>query len=86
MFGAANYYHSGRMYFEPSNVYSQESFDLVNASIGCRSRARWSVTGWVKNLTDEAHFLTIIPTPVAAFGQYAEPRTYGLSVGYSFAQ
>ena len=85
VFGSALYSYSSRMYFEPTNVYSQPAVDMINASFGYRSPARWNVTAWVKNLADHKRFLTILPTPVSAFGQYAEPRTYGVSLGYSFA-
>ena len=37
-----------------------------------------------QNLTNEAYFMSVFPTQFGVIGQYAEPRTYGLNVGYSF--
>ncbi|MET0986307.1 MAG: TonB-dependent receptor, partial [Steroidobacteraceae bacterium] len=86
IFGATNYYRSSRLYFDPANSYSQDAFGVLNAQIGYRSEARWWVSAWSKNLTDETYLSTVIPGQLGGFGIYAAPRTYGLSVGYSFGQ
>jgi iron complex outermembrane recepter protein len=82
--GTANYYRTSRIYFEPSNLYSQPEMGLLNASLGYRAKGGWHVAAWARNLTNKAYFTSILPTQLAVLGQYGEPRTYGLSVGYSF--
>ncbi|HKQ83426.1 MAG TPA: TonB-dependent receptor [Steroidobacteraceae bacterium] len=86
IFGATNYYRSSRLYFDPANTYSQDAFGVLNAQIGYRSQAHWSISAWAKNLTDETCLSTVMPSQLGGFGIYAAPRTYGLSVGYSFGR
>ena len=86
IFGATNYYRSSRLYFDPANAYSQDAFGMLNAQIGYRSHARWSVSAWAKNLTATTYLSTVIPGQLGAFGVFAEPRTYGITMGYSLGQ
>ncbi|MET0661424.1 MAG: TonB-dependent receptor [Steroidobacteraceae bacterium] len=86
VFGAANYYHSSRLYFDAANVYAQDAFDVVNAQLGLRFGARWSVSAWANNLTDTTYLTCVIPGPLGAFAQYAEPRTFGLNIDYAFGR
>lgn len=83
VFCAANYYRSSRVYFDPANVFSQDGFGVLHAQLGYRSSAGWWVSAWAKNLTNETYLATVVPAQLGAFGQYAEPRTYGVSVGYA---
>ena len=80
--------------------FRSEVDGLVNANIGFRSGDGWSVQLWGMNLTDELIVLygqdfwfslygpSLNTNPElfnASFGpRYAEPRTYGLTVGYEF--
>ncbi|MET0661423.1 MAG: TonB-dependent receptor, partial [Steroidobacteraceae bacterium] len=86
IFGATNYYHSSRLYFDPANSYSQDAFGVLNAQLGYRSQAHWWAFAWAKNLTDETYLSTVILGQLGGFGFYAEPRTYGISVGYAFGR
>lgn len=86
VFGAANYYRSSRLYFDAANTYVQNAFDVVNAQLGVRFGARWSVSAWANNLTDTTYLTCVIPGPLGAFAQYAEPRTFGLSIDYAFGR
>ncbi|MET0986308.1 MAG: TonB-dependent receptor [Steroidobacteraceae bacterium] len=86
VFGTANYYHSSRLYFDAANTYAQNAFDIVNAQLGLRFGTRWSVSAWANNLTDTTYLTCVIPGPLGAFAQYAEPRTFGLNVDYSFGR
>jgi iron complex outermembrane receptor protein len=83
VFGAANYYHSSRMYFDTANQYSQSSFETVNLRAGFR-RNGWQISAWAKNVTDDVHLSGFLVTPVNASGWYAEPRTYGLTFEYAW--
>lgn len=67
----------------------QDSYALVNASMTFQSPdERWSVTGWVKNLTDEfAIANNIVAAPLfgsVRVGSLTPPRTYGVTLGYNF--
>ncbi len=71
--------------FEPEQA--RESYVLANARLSLRSEAndRWRVTAWSRNITDNNYY-------VSAFGggnvyfvrTNGMPRTYGLTVDYSF--
>lgn len=86
LIGAANFYSSSRVYFGAANEYGQGAFEVLNASVEYRSAAGWSVSGWVKNLADATYLSSVFPTPMSTIGRYAEPRTYGVSVGYAFGR
>lgn len=60
------------------------AYDLVNLSVGLASIDDvWSVTAFVRNLTDEEYLLT--PSTQTVRAEYlGEPRTVGVSVTWSF--
>jgi iron complex outermembrane recepter protein len=61
----------------------QESYTLANARAGVRDADDiWSVTGWVKNLTDKEYFGEIFSDGALAIGFPAAPRTYGVTLAY----
>lgn len=60
------------------------AYDLVNLSVGLAAIDRqWSVTAFVRNLTDKEYLLT--PSTQTVRAEYlGEPRTMGVSVTWSF--
>jgi len=42
-----------------------------------------SVTGWVKNFTDEDYYLHNYPSSNSGNATPAAPRTYGITLGWS---
>ncbi len=71
--------------------YLVPGYSLLNARIGYRSAGEeWSVYLWAKNLTDNhapnRRQFTNFPAGVVfgATQQYIQPRTYGVSLNYSF--
>jgi len=67
----------------------QDAYGLLNLSGGYEGGdGRWSVTGWVRNLTDELIISNnIITAPLygsVRVGSLLPPRTYGLTVAYNF--
>lgn len=82
-FGDANYYHSSRVYFDAANNYSQGAFATLSARAGYRSASGWHVAAWAKNLTDERYLSGTLLSLTGTSGWY-EPRTYGITIGYSF--
>jgi iron complex outermembrane receptor protein len=74
--------------FNNSDAY-QEAYGLLNASAGYEGGdGRWSVTGWVRNATDELVISNnIITAPLygsVRVGSLLPPRTYGLTLALSF--
>ncbi|MCP5146116.1 MAG: TonB-dependent receptor [Gammaproteobacteria bacterium] len=76
------YYHDGRL----------SGYTLVNGSMTYR-RDQWRVVLWARNLLDEdyaVHGLYFANDPRDGFAvnhnyrQFGEPRTYGVTLGYSF--
>lgn len=76
-------YHN--VYNEPA--LSQGAFGLLNGRITYQpGETRWQVSLWGRNLTDKTWFQTGIRN-TAFFGSFenvAEPRTYGIEVGYKW--
>jgi iron complex outermembrane recepter protein len=83
--GSANFYHSGRIYFDPANLYSQDPFNVINARIGYRWKNGFEMSAWSRNLSNTAYYTTIVPTQLGASNQYGQPRTVGITLRYSFA-
>ena len=86
VFASGNYYRSSRLYFEPANIYAQDAFGVLNVRAGYRSAAGWYGYAWARNLTDETYLTGIQLTRFSAFAQHAEPRTYGVTFGYSWGE
>lgn len=86
-FNASVYYNSG-IYNDPDNLVKQPAYALVNLSARYRASSGYSVSAWVRNLTNEAvsaidGIQTFGATGANRVG-YAPPRTYGVTVGYAF--
>jgi iron complex outermembrane receptor protein len=86
LFGSGNYYRSGRIYWDPANLHAQEPFGVLNMRAGYRADAGWEISAWAKNLNDAQYVTGLILTTLGANGQFAEPRTYGLTMRYDFGR
>ena len=64
----------------------QKSYNVANASVTYRtSEGRFSVTGWVKNFTDEIYKQYSLDLgDLGATSYYAPPTTYGITGRISF--
>ena len=88
IFGGLDIYH--RSEFSSSPTPSQylwiDGYSTVNARVGFRA-SKWSGYLWVRNLLDEDYIEQLLVAGGNA-GQYAavlgDPRTYGVTVRYSF--
>ena len=74
--------------FNNSDAF-QEAYGLLNMSAGYEGGdGRWSVTGWVRNATDELVISNnIITAPLygsVRVGSLLPPRTYGLTLALNF--
>lgn len=68
-------------------VSREKGYWLVNANVSLsEADSRWSLTAWVKNLTETKYRSYI--NDLASFGfvlnVYGQPRTYGLTAGFKF--
>lgn len=80
--------YSSKYYFDPNNRLEQDPLTLVNGTVTFRP-TRYEglyLTGWVTNATDEKYHDTIEPIQFGDFAHSADPRMYGLTVGYSFSR
>lgn len=74
--------HHGKQYWDPENATARSSFQLINLRGGVEGPdSRWSVTGFVRNLTDKKYNAEFVS---GGFVQPAEPRMYGVEVRTSF--
>ena len=78
-----------------SPVGKEDAYTLVNANISWTSEdRRWTVSGYVNNLTDEDHRLMVFDLAAdpatGGFGMYenyaGNPRWWGISLRYDFGQ
>ena len=79
----------GTMCNFPVNTFSQGPLFLMGASLGWWSAdERYQVSGWVRNLTDEAYLSQTFdqsgPGMKTILEVYGDPRTYGITVGIYF--
>ena len=82
-FAGAEFTGVGRTYFDEANTgkFTSGSHQTVNARIGY-STARWRVSVYGENLTDEDYYSAIIPG--VGHGTPGVPRTYGIEAGWQW--
>ncbi|MCV6627976.1 MAG: TonB-dependent receptor [Cellvibrionaceae bacterium] len=83
-----SYDYKSKFYFDPDNspLREEQAVELMNASASWYSAAEdWKVMAWVKNLADEEYRLhSAISGFAGTVNLYAPPRSYGLTLEYSF--
>jgi iron complex outermembrane receptor protein len=91
LFGRLEGSYQDDVYFTEFNNADafQEAYGLLNVAAGYEGNdGRWSVTGWVRNATDEFVISNnIITAPLygsVRVGSLLPPRTYGLTLAYNF--
>lgn len=80
----ANYYHNDGWAADPDNRVHQKAYDLVDASINWSIGGGASLSVWGKNLTNTFYFQQLGASNFADNGVQANPRTYGVTLGYDF--
>lgn len=82
---SATLYHTSDFYFDASNVYRQDSYDLLS------TRAAWTdpsntytLALFGDNLTDEEYRSQVLPQATGTLVTWGTPRTYGISVDAHF--
>jgi iron complex outermembrane recepter protein len=82
---SANWYHSAS-YLESVNAsIVSPAYDSYSANLGYMSPDKtWSASLWGHNLSNAKYFLTGGDANYGRTIMYAEPRTYGVSIGFHF--
>jgi iron complex outermembrane receptor protein len=77
--------YTGEYYFDIGNQLEQKSFTVVNSSITYHAPSdAYFVRLWGNNLTFAKYLNFESRTGAGDFGNYADPRTYGLTIGLKF--
>ncbi len=87
-FAADTYYRSSFSSSpSPSQYLNIDGYALANARVGFRASNGTSIFIWSRNLLNQNYFEQLLPAPGNA-GQYGavvgDPRTYGVTLRYSF--
>ena len=69
---------------EPTAEFSIASYALFDARIGLESRAGWTATAWVRNITNKYYWLDVNFIGEGYLKTAGQPRNYGLTLGYRF--
>lgn len=83
---SAAYLYTSRLYADPDNRVSQDSYGLLNAAIDWESGdSRWRASLWGKNLSDTEYYSGMeTSSAIGDLGPAGRPRTYGVSVEHRF--
>ncbi|HEY9090213.1 TonB-dependent receptor [Parasphingorhabdus sp.] len=78
-------YYSSRVYFTFDNSLSQKAYVTLDAAATLTLDENMKISVFGRNLTDGKYFINKSQNALSLeAGRYAEPRTYGVSLGYSF--
>jgi iron complex outermembrane receptor protein len=84
-FARLDWEHRGRTDFHegghPIGIPSRDPLDLLQMRLGLKIGDGWSITGWVRNLTDEQYYEEVV---VPDFAFQGRPRSYGVDVRKDF--
>lgn len=80
---SAKWYRNSGFFWEPTNRFRQNAYSLVNLSATYTLPGdHLSITGFVTNLTNKNYQTILLLTPVSIDVTDAEPRMYGVTVGW----
>ncbi len=79
----AAYHHVGKAYWDLANQQAQDSYGLVNATLGLEAD-RWQFYLWGKNLLDEEYIRSGLMWGDMVVGGYGEPLTCGITLQLEF--
>jgi iron complex outermembrane receptor protein len=82
---SGNIYYSSSFFWEVGNRLREDPQFIVNANLTYTFPGdRFSITAWVRNLTDEVHYRNIQAAVQADRRVADEPRVFGVRLGYQF--
>jgi iron complex outermembrane receptor protein len=78
-------YNSG-MTFDVGNRVRQDKYALLDAELSFAPAALpgLRIVAWGKNLTDHDYLQSVLESQLGDGGSYADPRTYGVRLEYTF--
>ena len=79
-----NWRDSYQTIFNNDPLGDKDSAGFWNANIDYRYKEMLTVSVYGRNLGDERYFRAVTIPPVSSFGQYNQPRNYGVTVTYQF--
>ncbi len=77
------YHHVGKTYWDLANQHAQDSYGLVNATLGLEADW-WQIYLWGKNLLDEEYIRGGLMWGDMVIGGYGEPLTFGITLQLEF--
>jgi iron complex outermembrane receptor protein len=82
---SANLYYSSSFFWDVGNRLREEAHVVINANLTYRfPGSHFSVTGWIRNLTDEVRYRNVSAAVQADRRAADEPRVFGIRLGYEF--
>jgi iron complex outermembrane receptor protein len=80
-----NVFHSGRVYHDFQNIFSQKPYTMASGEISWTTpNERWRFSLWGKNITNAAVFQQIRPGALSADGFEEAPRRVGIGAEFKF--
>lgn len=82
---SGNFFHSGRVYYNPSNTVSQGPYSLVSGEIRWTNASNnFDIFLVGKNLTNEPVYQFALPGSLSTYASYEKPREIGVGVEFRF--
>lgn len=78
------YSYNGGYYFESDNRLEQDSYGIINASIGYHPTPQLGIVLWSRNLSDKRYYVQQNGQSIGDYAVLAAPRTYGIEVSLSY--
>ena len=79
------WYYNGGFFWEPTNRFRQDSYSIVNLSVGyALPDHHTSIMGYVTNLTNAYYANSLLVIPFSVLTSDGEPRMYGMNVTWNF--
>lgn len=77
---SASLYRTGKFYWDVNNRLAQPAYTMVNGELSWKSESgQFGASIWVKNLTDEVVYQSLVGTATADIVTYDRPRTVGVT-------
>jgi iron complex outermembrane receptor protein len=78
---SGTWYHTSDFYFDSSNLYKQEDYDLLSMRASWTNPSHhYTVALYGDNLTDEEYRSQVLPQFYGPLSTWGAPRTFGVSV------
>lgn len=81
---AGNVYYSSKVYYDFQNIFAQDKYALINASVSWSTSDSWKFSIWTTNLTNKAVYQTIRPGALGTDGFFEQPRRIGFGIETKF--